>query len=105
MLEEPDLIAAVEQTASEKRYGTEKDGISVLLEDPRMQRPDVATKKEILKLLYVSGAFKPSSFDAVMTDQASPPLTVDNVAEHLHHIRLVEMKTTRASIRNAWSSR
>ena len=89
-------------TPSNKRLTTEKDGLKVLLEDPRMQAPTIDVKKEILRLLLVSGAFKPQAFDAVMTDEpTNGPLTVENVAEHMHHIRLVEMKTTRAPIENA----
>ena len=102
MLEEPDLIAAqAELSASAKRLGTEKAGVDVLLKDPRMQRPDLATKKEILRLLHVSGAFKPQSFDAVMTRNPVEQLTVANVVSHLDDLKLVEMKTTRAAIRNA----
>jgi hypothetical protein len=90
-----------ELSASQKRLGTEKEGLKILLQDRRMQRIDLETKKLILRLLYVSGAFKPQTFDAVMTPEPSPPLTVDNVEEFLPGLRLVEMKTTRARIRNA----
>lgn len=100
MLEEPEVVAQ-EPSASAKRLGTEKDGLSVLLEDKRMQRPDLATKKRILELLLVSGAFKPQTFDAVMTPEPAPPLTVDNIEEFIDRVTLVEMKTTRAPIRDA----
>ena len=66
-----------------------------------MQALDLGTKKRILELLMVSGAFKPQTFDAVMTPLPAPPLTVANIEEHIDTLTLVEMKTTRASIRNA----
>ena len=66
-----------------------------------MQALDLSTKKRILELLMVSGAFKPQTFDAVMTAAPSPPLTVENVEDHIESLTLVEMKTTRAPIRNA----
>jgi hypothetical protein len=90
-----------ETSASSKRLGTEIDGLSVLLEDKRMQVLDLSTKKRILELLMVSGAFKPQTFDAVMTEAPAPPLTVSNVEGYLESLTLVEMKTTRAAIRNA----
>lgn len=94
----PELAPAI--SASTKRLGTESDGLSVLLEDRRMQALDLPTKKRILELLMVSGAFKPQTFDAVMTSTPAPKLNVGNVAEHLDTLTLVEMKTTRAPIRN-----
>ena len=103
MLDEPEFPPSPEPepSASSKRLGTETDGLSVLLEDKRMQALDLSTKKRILELLMVSGAFKPQTFDAVMTSSPAPPLTVENVEEHLASMTLVEMKTTRAPIRNA----
>ena len=102
-MDEPEIIPAPEPllSASAKRLGTETDGLSVLLEDKRMQALDLPTKKRILELLMVSGAFKPQSFDAVMTAEPAEPLTIDNLEDHMHHLTLVEMKTTRAAIRNA----
>lgn len=102
VLEGPDFLAAdIDATASEKRLGTERDGLSVLLEDPRMQKPDLLTKKKILELLLGSGAFKAQTFDAIMTTVAAPPLTVGNVGDFIGQLTLVEMKTTRAPIKNA----
>jgi hypothetical protein len=66
-----------------------------------MQALDLSTKKRILELLMVSGAFKPQTFDAVMTTSPSPPLTTDNIEDYLETLTLVEMKTTRAPIKNA----
>jgi predicted LPLAT superfamily acyltransferase len=103
VLEEPEIIPGPvdEPSASAKRLGTEIDGLSVLLKDTRMQALNLLTKKRILELLMVSGAFKPQTFDAVMTTAPVPPLTVENVEEHIGSLTLVEMKTTRAPIRNA----
>lgn len=103
MVDEPEILPALEpeQTASEKRLGTETDGLSVLLQDKRMQALDLPTKKRILELFMVSGAFRPQSFDAVMTAEPFPALNLDNVEEHFAQLTLVEMKTTRAAIRNA----
>ena len=103
MLDEPEILPTPEPeaSASAKRLGTESDGLSVLLEDKRMQALDLSTKKRILELFLVSGAFKPQTFDAVMTSAPAPPLTVDNIEEHLSDLTLIEMKTTRAPIRNA----
>lgn len=86
---------------SEARYGTQSDGIEVLLRHPLIQRPDPATKRQILELLYLSGAFRSSSFDAILVEQGVPELTVGNVGTHINQVKLVEMKTTRAPIRNA----
>lgn len=102
MLDEPEIVIASESepTASEKRLGTESDGLRLLLQDKRMQAPDLATKKRILQLLYVSGAFRPQTFDAVMTPEAAPPLTVANIDGFIETLTLIEMKTTRAAIKN-----
>ena len=89
-----------EASASSKRLGTESDGLSLLLEDSRIQVLDLSTKKRILELFFVSGAFKPQTFDAVMTDEPAPPLTVENIEDHLDSLTLMEMKTTRAPIKN-----
>ncbi len=103
MVDEPSILPApeAELSSSEKRLGTEIDGLSVLLQDKRMQALDLPTKKRILELFMVSGAFKPQSFDAVMTTNPVPPLTVANVEDHFAKLTLVEMKTTRAPIKNA----
>lgn len=68
-----------------------------------MQALDLPTKKRILQLLYISGAFRPQTFDAIMTmtTEPVPPLTVANIDDHIHDVTLIEMKTTRAPIRNA----
>jgi len=98
---EPEEVVGPIESASAVRLGTEKAGLDVLLEDPRMQAVSLATKKRILELLQVAGAFKTSSFDAVMTTSPVEPLTETNVADHINQLKLVEMKTTRAAIANA----
>ena len=103
MLDEPDFPPALEpeKSASAERLGTEKDGIPILLEDKRIQVLELSTKKRILELFMVSGAFKPQSFDAVMTAEPAPQLTIDNIDEHFSQLTLVEMKTTRKAIKDA----
>ncbi len=101
MLEEPPFLPTPVETASEKRLGTERGGLDVLLEDPRMQHLDLATKKRVLELLMVSGAFKPQTFDAVMTREPTQPLNFANIDLYIDQVTLVEMKTTRAHIKNA----
>lgn len=103
MLDEPEFPPALEpdESASAKRLGTEQDGIPILLEDKRMQVLDLPTKKRILERFMVSGAFKPQSFDAVMTNRPAPLLTVDNIDQHFEQLTLVEMKTTRKAIKDA----
>lgn len=61
MLEEPKILPTSDSgvSISSTKLGTEIDGLSVLLEDKRMQALDLSTKKRILELLMVSGAFKP----------------------------------------------
>jgi hypothetical protein len=102
VLDEPEIIPTpAEESPSAKRLGTEIDGLSLLLQDKRMQALDLATKKRILELLMVSGAFKAQTFDAVMTSAPVPQLTIDNIDNHIDALTLVEMKTTRAPIKNA----
>lgn len=66
-----------------------------------MQVVDLPSKKRILELFMVSGAFRPQSFDAVMTAQPVSALGLDNIEDHFAQLTLVEMKTTRAAIKNA----
>lgn len=89
-----------EVSPSEVRLGTESDGLAVLLQDRRMQVLDLVTKKRVLELMHVSGAFKPQTFDAVMTREPLPRLTVNNIDDHIDSLTLVEVKTTRAAIKN-----
>ncbi len=99
MVDEPDP-ELLPESASARRLGTESDGLSLLLQDRHMQVVDLATKKRILQLLYVSGAFKPQTFDPVMTKEPAPRLGVSNIDEYLDSLTLVEIKTTRASIKD-----
>lgn len=98
---EMNAVPELEPSASAKRLGTETDGLSVLLQDRRMQALDHRTKWRILELLVVSGAFKPQSFDAVMTTVPSPPLTEQNIEQYMDQLTLVEMKTTKKAIKDA----
>jgi len=78
--------------------GTEREGISLLLRDTRFQLVTLATKRRILELIGISGAFGIQTFDLVMTEAAIPPITVETVDEHFPTLTLVEMKTTKKAI-------
>jgi len=78
--------------------GTEREGISLLLRDARFQLVTVPTKRRILELIGISGAFGIQTFDLVMTAAAVPPITVETVDEHFPALTLVEMKTTKKAI-------
>jgi hypothetical protein len=78
--------------------GTEREGISLLLRDARFQLVTVATKRRILELIGISGAFGIQTFDLVMTTSAAPPITVETVDEFFPTLTLVEMKTTKKAI-------
>src|SRR5262245_51791895 len=88
-------------TKSLANSGTEKAGLSLLLADQRFQVPNLATKRRILDLIGKSEAFGTQTFDAVMTQRAEPPITVENVDGLFPDLRLIEMKTTLKPIQNA----
>ena len=88
-------------TKSLSNKGTENRGLALLLTDARFQAVDVSTKRRILELIGIEGAFGVQTFDAIMTKTPSPPITIDNLDNHIDAIRLVEMKTTRKPISSA----
>jgi hypothetical protein len=81
---------------------TEKEGVSLLLRDPRFQLVSLATKRRILELIEAtsgtSGAFGIQTFDLVMTPNPVPPITPESVDEHYSSMTLVEMKTTKGVV-------
>ena len=77
---------------------TEKEGISLLLRDPRFQLVSLATKRRILELIGRSGAFGTQTFDLVMTPEPAPPITPETVDEAFPTMTLVEMKTTKGAV-------
>jgi hypothetical protein len=81
--------------------GTEKTGVELLLADRRFQLPDIATKREIVRLLPVQGEWGVQTFDLVMTDHPVAPLSAIDVKTHLDSLTLVEMKTTRKRVHDA----
>jgi hypothetical protein len=89
-------VSKFEKSGANKK--TEKEGISLLLRDPRFQIVTSATKSRILELIGKKGTFGTRSFDLVMTESPAPPITVDNVAEFLPNLTLVEMKTTKGAV-------
>jgi hypothetical protein len=78
----------------------ENSGLTLLLEDPRFQAPDIKTKRRIVELLPVRGEFGTQTFDAVMTPTPMGGVNVENVEDVLPSLRLIEMKTTRKSIKD-----
>jgi hypothetical protein len=80
---------------------TENVGLAFLQRDPRIQVISTIAKQAALEALGVEGAFGPQTFDAVMTSDPVEPLGVDNVADHIESLRLLEMKTTKKPIKNA----
>jgi hypothetical protein len=79
---------------SRRNHGTELRATGYILTDPHFQQPPVAAKQEILRLLGLVGDFTHRTFDLVKTASPAPPLTVDNVADHLEGLLLVEVKST-----------
>ena len=88
-------------TKSLSNKGTENSGLALLLTDARFQSVDVPTKKRILELIGIEGAFGTQTFDAIVSDTPTERINADNVDDHFARLRLVEMKTTRKPIRNA----
>lgn len=84
-----------------RNKGTENSGLALLLTDRRFQGVDLLTKRRILELINIPGAFGTQTFDAVLTDAPVETLHPENAEEHFSTLRLVEMKTTRKPIRNA----
>jgi hypothetical protein len=80
----------------------QKEGLGLLLTDPRFQVVDLLTKRRILELIGRPGAFGTQSFDAVMTPEPAAPITLDSVDPVFPTLRLIEMKTTRKPIQNEW---
>jgi hypothetical protein len=78
----------------------ENSGLALLLQDGRFQAPDIKTKRRIIELLPVQGDFGIQTFDAVMSPDPAPTITAENVEELFPALRLIEMKTTRKSIKD-----
>jgi hypothetical protein len=91
-------MSKFEKSGTNKR--TEKEGVSLLLRDPRFQLVSLATKRRILELIGVSGSFGTQTFDLVMTPTVVPPITPATVDEHFSTLTLVEMKTTKGAVRD-----
>ena len=89
-------MSKFERSASNKRV--EKQGISLLLRDPRFQLVDLPTKRRILELIGKSDAFGYQTFDLVMTKRQVDPITVQTVDEVFSQLTLVEMKTTKGAV-------
>jgi len=92
--------AEVKFGKSRSNRRVENSGLALLLEDPRFQAVDIATKRLIIERLPVKGDFGLQTFDAVMTPSPTEALTIDNIDEHFSSLRLVEMKTTKKAIKD-----
>jgi hypothetical protein len=77
---------------------TEKEGLSLLLRDARFQLVDLLTKRRILELIGITGAFGTQTFDLVFTSAVASRITLETVDEHFPTLTLVEMKTTKKAI-------
>jgi hypothetical protein len=76
----------------------EDEAVSVLLQaDACFQRPDSKARKRILELMGLAG-YSVRAFDLVRTETPAPPLSLDNVHEHLSSLTLIEVKATKAPI-------
>jgi hypothetical protein len=86
-------------TKSKSNQGVQRTGRQLLLQDPRFQDADLATRRAIIQAIGGSGAFGDQTFDLLMRPAGVPTITPENAAQHLSAIRLVEMKATKKSIR------
>lgn len=94
------MVSPSKFTKSKSNKGTEKEGLSLLLTDPRFQVPNLAAKRKILELIGKSEAFGVQTFDAVMSPEPVPPITPETVVGLFPSLRLIEMKTTRKPVQN-----
>lgn len=94
------MAAEAKFTKSRSNAGTEREGLGLLLTDPRFQVPNLVTKRKILELIGKTESFGIQTFDALMTEGPVPPVVADNVEGLFPTLRLIEMKTTRKAIQN-----
>jgi hypothetical protein len=87
-------------TKSLSNQGTQKAGLSLLLSDRRFQVPNIQTKRRILELVGKSESFGTQTFDAIMTPEPSPPISLANVDGYFADLRFIEMKTTKKPIQD-----
>jgi hypothetical protein len=85
---------------NEENLATEKEAVRVVVADPRYQVPQREVKAALLEHFAVKGQRNTRVFDVVRTDVPAPPLTVVNLDEYLPQIRLGEIKSTKAAIKN-----
>ena len=78
----------------------ERSALDLLLTNPRIQAPGPLVRKALLLALGVTGNFGARSFDCVLTEHPSPPLSEEGLVGSLDTLRLVEMKSTKAPIRS-----
>jgi hypothetical protein len=79
----------------------ENRALRLLTRDLRFQVVSTPIKRRIIELLPVAGEWGIQTFDAVMTPEPRPPITLDGIQDQLAAMVLVEMKTTTKSIKNS----
>ena len=78
----------------------EDAALSVLLSaNASFQRPDSKTRKKILEILGLA-EYSARAFDLIQTDIPMASVTVENAAEVIDAIQLVEVKATKAAIQD-----
>ena len=91
-------------TKSRRNQGVQRTGRDLLLTDRRFRDVSLATKRQIIRLIGKQDGFGTNSFDLVMlpTQVTSIDQVDESTVEPLwSQLRLVEMKATRKSIKNA----
>lgn len=79
----------------------ENRALRLLTRDLRFQVVSTPIKRRIIELLPVAGEWGVQTFDAVMTPEPRPPITLDDIQERMSALVLVEMKTTTKPIKNS----
>ena len=97
---EPVPPAEAKFTRSLENRGTENEGLIFLQREPRIQVVTTEIKRLILEELELEGPFGPQTFDAVMTPEPAMPITAETISDHASDLVLLEMKTTKKSIKN-----
>jgi hypothetical protein len=85
---------------SEENLATERDAVSVVTGDRRYLVPDRGIKQTILDFFAIKGTQTVRTFDLIRTNNPAPALTGENLEEYLPEIRLCEIKSTKAPIKN-----
>jgi hypothetical protein len=80
---------------------TENDAFAVVTSDAHYQVPEKRIKTMILDHFAIRGLHTIRTFDLVRTNSPAPPLNDENLGDYFADIRLCEIKSTKAPIKNA----